>query len=77
MSLAVSIGGAAPQILTGKGGEVLTNLRRLTTTVKIPSPGAHTLAVWMVDPGVVMDKLVLDFHPPKDSHLGPPGSHRS
>jgi hypothetical protein len=75
VSLAFSIDGAAPQILTGKGGDVLANLRRLTTPVKIASPGQHTLTVWMVDPGVVLDKLVLDFKPPKDSYLGPPESY--
>ena len=35
--------------------------------IRIPSPGQHTLAVRMVDPGVVLDKLVLDFTPPKES----------
>ena len=74
--LAVSIDGAAPQILAAKGGDTLTNLRRVTTTVKIAAPGRHTLTVWMVDPGIVMDKLVLDFAPPKDSYLGPPESYR-
>ena len=68
--------GEAPRILTGKGGDVLANLRRLTTTVKITSPGQHTLTVWMVDPGVVLDKLVLDFTPAKDTYLGPPESFR-
>jgi hypothetical protein len=76
VSLAISIDGAAPQILAGKGGDVLSNLRRLTTTVKIASPGQHTLTVWMVDPGVVLDKLVLDFAPPKESYLGPRESYR-
>jgi hypothetical protein len=32
--------------------------------------------VWMVDPGVVLDKLVLDFAPPKESYLGPCESYR-
>jgi hypothetical protein len=74
--LAVNIDGEAPQILTGKGGDVLANLRRLTTPVKIIAPGKHALSVWMVDPGVVIDKLVLDFAPPQDSYLGPPESYR-
>jgi hypothetical protein len=74
--LAISVDGAAPLILTGKGGDVLANLRRLTTTVKIASPGQNRLTVWMIDPGVVLDKLVLDFQPPKDSYLGPPESYR-
>ncbi len=29
----------------------------------------------MVDPGVVVDKFVLDFAPPKDAYLGPPESY--
>jgi hypothetical protein len=74
--LAVSLDGAAPRVLTGNGGDVLSNLRRLSTTVKIAAPGQHTLSVWMVDPGVVLDKLVLDFTPRKDTCLGPPESYR-
>ena len=76
VNVAVSIDGAAPQILIGKGGDFMTNLRRLTATVKVPSPGQHTLTVWMVDPGVVMDKLVLAFTPAKETYLGPPESFR-
>jgi hypothetical protein len=76
VNVAVSIAGAAPQILTGKGGDFLTNRRRLSTTVNIPSPGQHKLTVWMVDPGVVMDRLVLAFTPAKETYLGPPESFR-
>jgi hypothetical protein len=75
VNLAVSLDGGRPQILTGQGGDVLSNLRRLTTTLNFPAPGAHTLTVWMVDPGVVLDKLVLDFAPAKDIYLGPPESY--
>lgn len=74
--LAVSLDGAAPLILSGMDGAVLANLRRLTTTVKIASPGQHSLTVWMVDPGIVIDKPVLDFSPPKDTYPGPPESYR-
>lgn len=74
--VAVSLDGEAPRVLTGRGGDVLANLRRLTTTVKIATAGKHTLTVWMVDPGVVIDKLVLDYAPPKESYLGPPESYR-
>ena len=73
--LAISIDGAVPQIVSGHGGNTLSNLRRLTTPVKIAAPGQHTLKVWMVDPGIVMDKLVLSFAPLKDSYLGPPESY--
>ena len=74
--LAVGIDGGAPEILTGKGGDVLANLRRVSTTVRIASPGAHKLTVWMVDPGVIIDKIVLYTDAPKDSYLGPPESYR-
>ena len=74
--VAISMDGDAPRILTGQGGDVLANLRRIRTTVKFASRGRHTLTVWMVDPGVVLDKLVLDFSPPKDFYLGPPESYR-
>jgi hypothetical protein len=75
VGLAISIDGAAPQILKGNGGDILSNLRRMTTRVNIATPGQHTLRVWMVDPGVVVDKLVLDFGPADESYLGPPESY--
>jgi hypothetical protein len=63
VKLAFSIDGGTPEVLTGKGGDVLANLRRLTTTVEIAAPGQHKLTIWMVDPGVIIDKLLLDFRP--------------
>jgi hypothetical protein len=74
--VAVSLDGKPPEILTKRSGNVLSNLRRASGTLRIPSPGAHKLTVWMVDPGVVLDKIVLDFAPPQDSYLGPPESYR-
>jgi len=77
VNLAVSLDGGTPQIVSGKGGDTLANLRRLTTTVKIAASGQHTLTIWMTDPGAVLDKLVLSFTPAKDTYLGPPESfHR-
>ena len=77
--LAISLDGAGPQSAGRPArarGDVLANLRRYTTTVTIEKPGRHTLTVWMVDPGVVLDKIVLYFCPPKESYLGPPESYR-
>jgi hypothetical protein len=62
--------------VTGTGGDVLSNLRRLSTTVNVAAPGKHTLKLYMVDPGVVIDKLVLSFGPLKETYLGPPESFR-
>jgi hypothetical protein len=40
--------------------------------------GAHTLHVWMVDPGVVLEKIVVATGgaAPGASYLGPPESYR-
>jgi len=74
--LAYSMDDGEPQIVNGQGGDVLSNLRRLTTTVTVATPGKHTLKIWMVDPGIVLDKLVLSFVPLKETYLGPPESFR-
>jgi len=75
--LAISIDDQPPQILDERyPADVLTNLRRCTTTVSIDRPGRHTLTVWMVDPGVVIDRIVLYTDEPKESYLGPPASYR-
>ena len=43
-----------------------------STRHRIAAAGHHILKVWMVDPGVVMDKIVVNAGGVKDSYLGPP-----
>jgi hypothetical protein len=38
----------------------------------ITKSGVHTLKFWMVDPGIVLQKIVLGFGDIKQSYLGPP-----
>ena len=42
-----------------------------TSKLQVASPGPHTLRVYAIDPGVVLDKIVLGFGEPRPSYLGP------
>jgi hypothetical protein len=65
---------------------VSDGVRHVTLPVTILSPGYHTLAVYAVDPGVVLEKIVLrqpparrpgPFANARDSYLGPPESYHA
>jgi Glycosyl hydrolase family 115/Gylcosyl hydrolase family 115 C-terminal domain len=43
-----------------------------TTQHDITTVGEHTLKIWMVDPGVVLDKIIVDLGGLRPSYLGPP-----
>jgi len=43
-----------------------------TVNLKVATPGFHLLKLYMVDPGVVVDKIVLDAGDLRPSYLGPP-----
>jgi hypothetical protein len=50
---------------------VVKHARHCKATLKIPNPGAHKLKVWMIDPGVVVQKIIIDTGGVRPSHLGP------
>jgi hypothetical protein len=54
---------------------VKDNARYVHSTHALAAPGYHTLKIWMVDPGVVLQKLVVNLGGLKQSYLGPPESY--
>ena len=88
--IAVAMDEAAPQVLTivppgyvaGDGNRdweetVKDGARLVKCAQTVARPGAHTFHVWMVDPGVALQRIVLDCGGMRPSYLGPPESARS
>ncbi len=55
---------------------VADSVRRVKSEHTLAAPGYHTLKFWMVDPGIVLQKLIVDLGGVKPSYLGPPESYR-
>jgi hypothetical protein len=79
LQFAVSIDNEAPQIVSlnkEDNGDIMYNwvgnkIIIKTTKHFTAQPGKHTVKYWMIDPGVVLQKLVVDFGGVKPSYLGP------
>ncbi len=56
---------------------VSDSVRRVETKLMVAQPGYHTLKFGMVDPGIVLEKLIVSSGPLKPSYLGPPESFRN
>jgi hypothetical protein len=50
------------------------NINIVSSKHQVAHSGEHVLKFWMVDPGIVLQKLVLDAGGLKPSYLGPPES---
>jgi hypothetical protein len=53
---------------------VSDNARFSLTKHNINAPGYHTLKIWMIDPGPVIQKIIVNTGGLKPSYLGPPES---
>ncbi len=56
------------------GKNVSDNIKILETKLHVATSGKHVLKYWMVDPAVVLQKIVIDAGGEKPSYLGPPES---
>jgi hypothetical protein len=85
---AIAIDDETPQLINLHEGEVAPDWTypawwntSVTDHIKVKrsehasiEPGIHTLKVWMVDPGVVFQRFVIDAGGLRSSYLGPPES---
>jgi hypothetical protein len=85
---AVSFDNEAPQIIDivpqgfdARNGNrewedsVRNSARTIRSGHELSEAGRHTLKIWMVDPAVVLEKIVVDLGGVKPSYLGPPESY--
>jgi len=84
LRFAVSVGDQRPTVVDALehntqedwSRAVSDGVRRVKTKVVIDQAGYHTLKIWMVDPGVVLEKIVVSQGGVHPSYLGPPESFR-
>jgi hypothetical protein len=82
LRFAVSFDDQPPQVIDALAHEsqetwrasVADSVRKVSSTHMLATPGYHTLKFWMVDPGVVLQKIVVNLGGVKPSYLGPPES---
>ena len=56
---------------------VADNITIGSTRHQLATAGEHVLKFWLVDPGVVLQKIVVDAGGVRPSYLGPPESWRA
>jgi hypothetical protein len=71
---AVSFDDGEPVEVSGGSASVVDNVRKMEKQFTLAAPGRHVLKIWMVDPGLVLDKIVIDTGGEVESYLGPPES---
>jgi len=83
MRIAVSLDDQAPQVLDvfsdraaesflGRGNYARDNARYLRSSHKVAAPGPHVLKITMVDPCIVIQKIIINDRRSPESYFGPP-----
>ncbi|OAM90199.1 glycosyl hydrolase 115 family protein [Termitidicoccus mucosus] len=70
-------GGSHSPAIKDWGTWVKDNARTMKSTHTISEPGVHTLKIWMVDPGVVLEKLIIHTGDVRPSYFGPPATNQN
>ncbi|WP_207420506.1 glycosyl hydrolase 115 family protein [Desertivirga brevis] len=84
LTYAISVDNSKPEIINIHANEgmgswersVADNIRPQTFKHKFTSPGKHIIKFWRIDPGVVLQRIILDSGGLKESYLGPPASSK-
>ncbi|KAF8889120.1 hypothetical protein BD779DRAFT_1662212 [Infundibulicybe gibba] len=69
-----AVPGTLPDAWDGTDGFVANSIVSVVTNFSGINPGAHTLKVFMIEPAVVVQKIVIDTGGLQPSYLGPPES---
>ena len=88
LKYAIAINDEEPQIINMNEGEIKPDweyaewwsqsvgdhIKTRISNHKVKNPGKQTLKIWMIDPGIVFQKFVIDAGGKKESYLGAPES---
>ena len=85
--LAVGVGSGTPTIIEGErdygtnnpalGRGAFTQIIKHTITIDIAQPGLTAIAVYMIDPWICVDKMVIYTAEKQDSYFGPLESYNT
>lgn len=84
LQYAVSFDDETPQIINlhadhserAWAKSVSDNIRISTSVHNLSKAGHHVLKIWAVDPGIVLQKIVIDWGGVRKSYLGPPAGNK-
>ena len=83
LRFAYSLNGSEPELINIQkdtednwGTSVANNVTSIKKEIDIDNEGAQTLKIWAVDPGIVLQKIIIEMGEVADTYLGEPESSR-